>query len=378
MIENLSINKEDIRAGLPSASGMERFINCAGSWQAEQGMPPLPPQAVTVAGSAIHASAETGDTEGLEESEAEIAERLLAMDRSAVADFCRNQGIEAVPLRHAEERLWIRNRNTLALIASAQLDVYYVHGDSALIIDFKSGFKKATASDKNWQLLTQAIALRHEHEGIKNYFVAIAASRLGSSFDMAEYGAGDIAAGERELHHAIWKSKQPNPQRNPGTWCQYCRANGHCAEAAAYSSIILFDKDIKVWSKLGIIEAVSKMEPAQLGHVFVRSKIANLIFDSVEARLKAMPEAELAKIGIGLKPGAERRNVTNYATAREKLSTVLSSDEIDACLTLGVAKAQKAIATKKSMKADAAKVFTNALLEECLEVKNNQPSLEVQ
>lgn len=374
---NQPITTDNERLGKISASGMERFVNCAGSFQAEQGMPELPAADVTAAGTRIHSALETGDMEGMEETEADIAKRIMAMDKSAVADFCRDQGIESVPLRHAEERLWIRHRATLELLASAQLDIYYVHNDVALIIDGKSGFKKATAADKNWQLLTQAIALRHDSPAVKTFFVAIAASRLGSSFDIAQYSAEDIDAGERELHHAIWKSKQPNPQRNPGTWCQYCRANGHCAEAAAYSSIVLFEMKLKDWNKLGIIEAVQQMTPAQLAHVFVRSKIAGMIFDNVEARLKIMSPEDLAKIGLGLKPGAERRTVTSLVAAREKLSTVLSSSELDECLTLSVTNAQKAIGKKKQLKAEVAKTFTNELLGEVLETKQNKPSLEI-
>lgn len=369
---------KDIREGLPSASGIERFVNCPGSHRAERDMPPLPTADVTAAGTRIHSALEAEDTEGLEEDEAQITERLLAMEKSALADFCRDQNIEVVPARHAEERLWIRDRKTLELLASAQLDIFYVNDTAALIIDGKSGFKKATESDKNWQLLTQAICVRHEYPSVQTFFVAIAASRLKSSFDIAQYSAADVDAGERELHHAIWLSKQPYPRRVPGPWCQYCRANGHCAEASAYSSIVLFNKDIKDWSKLAILEAVSKMEPSQLAHVFVRSKIANIIFDNVEARLKVMKPEQLAEIGLGLKPGAERRSVTDYAGARAHLKTVLTDEEIDACLTLGVAKAQKAIGTKKGIKADAAKVFTNALLEDVLEIKNNNPSLEIQ
>lgn len=370
---------EDERAGLPSASGIERLISCRGSFQAEQGMPELPPQAVTQDGTDIHEALETGDTEGMDEPEAKIVERLQHLERSALDDWMAANFIESMPLRHAEERLWIRNRSNLELLASAKLDVFYVYENHCLIIDAKSGFKKATASDRNWQLLTQAIAVRHEFPHVTNFRVAIAASRLSSSLDIAEYTSVDIDAGEKELNHAIWLAKQPNPSRTPGSWCQYCRANGHCPQAAAFSSIVLTDRSTGIvnFTKLGILEAVQRMTPQQMASVYIKSKVATLIFASVADRLKTLPVAQLEALGLGMKPGAERRSVEQNKPAFEILLKELSSDELGDCLTLGVAKVQKALVKKKSIKEPAAKALVSELLGTLLITKQNAQSLEI-
>ena len=373
------IDTKDIREGLPSASGMERFVNCAGSHQAEVGMPPLPEQKVTASGTDIHDALKTGDSENLEEDDAAVAKRLAGMETKALEDWtlaCLPAHVTR-PARVAEERLWIRDRKTLDLVASAQLDVFYIFGKGALFLDFKSGFKKTTASEKNWQVLTQALALWHEHPEVIEFRGGIAASRLTSTLDLVEYTAEQLVFAERELQQAIWKSKQPNPPRTPGTWCQYCRANGHCAEAAAYSSIVLFELDLKKWDKLTIVEAVQKMTPAQMAHVFVRSKIANIIFDNVEARLKNMPAAELEAIGLNLKPGAEKRSLTDVPKAWEALASILTEPERLACISIAIGKLTDAIAAKKKLTKPNAKLLLEETLSGLIAITQNKPSLEV-
>lgn len=369
---------EDPRQNLPSASGAQRLINCAGSRQAEANLPELPPQKVTADGTAIHGALESGSTEGLGETEVQIAERLSAMEKSAVNDWMRTNSIEETPTRNTECRLWIRRRDTLELVASAQLDVFYISGESAIIIDFKSGFATVTAADKNFQLLVQCIALRHEYPQVKDFFAAIAAARLKSSFDMARYSANDVDEAEKELHHAIWLSKKPNPRRVPGTWCQYCRANGQCAEAAAYSSIVLHMPEFKDTSKLAVALAVSKMTPQQMAGVYIKSKVAAMIFDAVESRLKNLPPDQLEAIGLGLKPGAERRSVSDYNKARASAITAgLTEADLDSASTLGVTKVQDLLKKHFKLNDAAAKARIESVLESTLVKTQNQPSLTI-
>lgn len=378
----MNTTEKDVREGLPSASSVDRFINCPGSFAAERGLPELPKQNVTSEGTRIHAALESGDTEGLEPTEAEIASRLSAMEKSALADWMRQLGIEETPTRHAEERLWIRDPNTLELEASAQLDVYYVHERVCLVIDAKSGFKGATSAELNWQLMTQAICVSQEYPEVKSFYVAIAHARLGSSFDMAVYDIKGIRHGLQEFRHAQWLSKQPNARRVPGTHCQYCRANGVCVEAAAYSSVTqqefgvssLPSKDVK----LSIAERVGRMTLPQMAGVFTRSKIAYMIFDQVESRLKSQSAEELAKVGLGFKPGAVQSKVDNYSKARAAaVAAGLTDEQLDACSTLGVPKLREVVKDKLALNKDGAKERTKTILEGHLVETQNQPSLEI-
>lgn len=372
--------EKDVREGLPSASGAERFVNCAGSAQAEQGMPPLPEQAVTRSGTDIHDALESGDDGALEEDDAAIAKRLAGMEARAHEDWMRDRGIEHKEPAHREERLWIRDRKTLDLVASAQLDVFYIQGTEALFIDFKSGYKKTTASEKNWQVLTQALALWHEYPQVTNFRGGIAASRLTSTLDLVEYTAEQLAFAERELQLAVWKSKQPDPPRTPGSWCFYCRANGDCTSAAAFSAVIHPESgvqtertDFQLWA----LESVGKMTPQQMGSVYKKSKIAEVIFANVEARLKNMPAAELEKIGLNLKPGAQNRSLTDVPKAWETIASLLTEPERLACISIAIGKLTKAVAKKKNIKEADAKILLEQTLSGLIVKTQNKPSLEI-
>lgn len=359
---------------------MERYVKCAGSGQAEANMPELPSAEVTTDGDAIHEGLADGDTSALTETQGEIAQRLAGMEAKSLSLWMESKGIEVNLDRHAEERLWIRNRQTLELIASAQLDVYYVskltegEGMTAFVLDFKSGYKKATAAEMNWQLLTQAIALRYEYPHLHDVTVGIAASRLGSSLDLATYTASDLDFAERELLQAVWRAQQPNPPRSPGTWCQYCRAKSDCATAASWALIV--QQTIKAGNKLEMHEAVQSLKPEQLVYIWSQSTTAKGILDAVKARLETLPAETLAEFNLHLKPGAEVRRITNVLKAWDKLAEMLPEDARLGCITIALGKVEKALAFKNGLKGEAAKTQVNAALGEWMQTKQNKPSLE--
>ena len=243
---------EDPRQNLPSASGIYRIVNCPGSLAAEKGLPDLPAEQVTEEGTAIHEAAETGDTSELSGDPAAIAKRLRAMEDRVLeqwlADIPNYDG--TIPQRHAEVRLWIRDRKTLELTASAQLDVLRVYEKWCLIIDFKTGFNDAPPADRNWQLLTQAICVHHEFPKVERFRVAIAASRLSSKLDIAEYSLADLEHADKELLHVLWLAKQSDAQRRPGEHCRWCKAKGICPEAATFSLV--------TQQRLGLMHSSSK------------------------------------------------------------------------------------------------------------------------
>lgn len=332
----------DERHKKPSASGIYRLIACSGSWPAEQDMPELPEQEVTGAGRRIHAALESGDSDELAESESEIASRISALERSGLNGWMLANDIEAAPERIAERRLWMRDRKTLDLVASAQLDVYYVSGDKAYFVDAKTGFNDVPPADKNYQVAVQALCLAHEYPEVVEFTGGIAASRLTSKLDLTIYTRDSLRHVEWEILHAIWKANQPGAPRNPGKHCDYCRAKADCPEAAACSSIVLHNGMVPQLNKLGIAEAVSRMTPMQLAWVWQRSRIAENIFGAISDRLKAMPESQLAAVGLKLKPGAVNRKCTNANEAIAKLSAIIP-DKTYECVTVSISKAETAV-----------------------------------
>lgn len=370
---------EDVREGKPSASGVYRIVACPGSPAAERGQPELPAESWTQEGSDIHAAVETGDTSELQEDTALIASKLKGMEMSAL-DAWLNQisGYDGtVPSRHVEERLWIRDRKTLELVASAQLDVFYVIGEHSLLIDNKTGYADVPAADKNWQLICQALCLKQEYPEVKYFRVAIASSRLSSKLDVAEYSAADLEHAERELFHAIWLSNQPEAQRRPSAACRYCRAKHDCPEGVTFALVTQQRLGIKSADKLQIVGSVNRLTPHQLAEVFVKSKVANIIFDAVEAKLKAMTEPQLAELGLMLKPGAVQKKIVDNPVAQERLAPSLDLGEVISCSKISVTELANLYAAKHSVSKVSAKEAILELLGDAVEQTQNSPSLAV-
>src|SRR5579872_2747155 len=114
-----------VRDNKPSASGAERFSNCPGSWNAEQyareHCEELKISPLAQNGTDIHSALETGDISKLGLTEAQIAQRLKAIDDSARDAW--HQEFELNPEETfvgKEERLSIGNDE-----ASAKIDKLY-------------------------------------------------------------------------------------------------------------------------------------------------------------------------------------------------------------------------------------------------------------
>jgi len=365
------------RGDYPSASGIQRIIACPGSRNAERGLPQLADKAVTADGDAIHNALETGETEALTETQEQIAARLKGLEMTALNDWMRDNGIEFTPERHAEERLWIRDQS-LNLVASAKLDVFYIDNESssALLLDFKSGFKKVAPSESNWQLRTQTIALFNEFPGILNIRVGIAASRLSSSLDLAEYDIPTILDAKRLLIRHIQAADAADAPRVPSAnACQYCRAKSFCPQAASYAMVTLAEYPPSKPNKLSVLEAVNRLTPLQVSIVYRRSKLAYMIFEAIEDRLKAMPVEDLNAIGLDLKPGSTSRSIKDIPMAINALSAHVKLPQLLELVSMPLGKVTKLLASSLGISQKAADAQVEEILAGNIETTQNKPSL---
>lgn len=362
------ITQTDERAGLPSASSMDRLYHCPGSRAAQLGLPELPPKQVTTDGTEIHGALETGDHEDLEVDAKEIAANITRVEEAEVAKWAEDFGV-----RHWEchreggeqQRYWIRNRVTLEPIASARPDVLFVSKSpdlsaAALVINYKTGYKDQAPSERNWQTKTEVISSWHEYAHVERFRGAILASRLSTKFDYADYELDDLKRVESELRHIVWRSEQPDAPRVPGPHCTYCRAQGFCKEAAAYSLIPHVDVPVtKKKDEFNIVQAVQAMTPAELGFMYQRKPTVESIYEQIENRLKNLPAAELAKAGYKLVDG-----ITTYPIPAEsvidcftKLSPLLTDEERVRCINIVRGRADAIVAEKKGISKESAKAL---------------------
>lgn len=365
----------DEREGLPSASGIDRLWHCSGSKAAEAGQPELPQRDVTEDGNLIHDARAKDDDSELEATQREISQNLKAMEEREFD----NWRVECDVLDGAaniirEQRFWIRNPLTLELVASAKPDFVAMHRNHALIIDFKTGFKDQTSSEKDWQLRCQSIAVFQQFK-IVHIRSGTAHSRLSSKFDSTDYDLWDLARVERELIHLLWRADQPDAPRVPGAWCRYCRAQSTCRELATY--ITLTSHALPIASgkpdQLAIIDRISKMTPDELKFVHEREAIAKVVFDSVEAAMKNLPEDVLASIGYKVSPGNNNKKIVDVPTAFARLADLLP--ERAQCIKLSRGKAAEILADRENISKKSAQEKVDNAIGDALRDKIGQPRL---
>lgn len=387
----------DERGGLVSASAMDMFYHCPGARNAQVGLPELPSADVTESGTAIHEARATDDHEDLQMTEREIADKLKDMEKRAFDNWMNDFGL-FYPIEHGmtktsvtrEERLWIRNRVTLELIASAKPDVWFTNQDHALIIDYKTGFAKTTPSERNWQSRTQVIALWQNFPHLKVIRGAIMASRLSSNFDPTDYHLEDLDRVERELKAVIWRTEQPDAPRVPGTHCRYCRASGECREKAVYDQIASSQLPIVSGKgdQLAILEAVNRLTPAEMAFLYRRKSSLELAYDAMEHRMKALPEDQLKAIGYKLAPGNKNREIVDVSTAFARLRPLLTWSTLDefgkttsgddrlAGLKLVIGKMAEALADRTKVSLEHAKNQIYEALDDTVREKIGNPRLK--
>lgn len=347
-------DERDNREGLPSASSMDKFAKCPGSWAAERGMTELPMLAVTQAGTDIHEAMESDEDENLDVSEKEITERLREMRERETINFKAYYNTPHEAKIIVEERFWIRNRRTLELLSSARPDYCCVPGDgnfAALVINWKTGYKKPTPSELSWQSRTEVISLWHQFPKLKIIRGAFASSRLSTEWDSTDYTLEDLERIEMELFHVVWRTKQPHAERVPGPHCRYCRANGICREKAVYDLIIASYVPIVDGKpdQLAVLESVGKLMPKEMGFLYDRKLSVTTGYDNLKARMLALPDDVLAEAGHKKGPGNQNKVIVDVPTAFLRLGKLLTDAERAQCIKIVRGPAAEILAEKENI-----------------------------
>ena len=274
------MNQIDERAGLPSASGVERILLCHGSWLLEKDLPEET-SADAERGIRIHEANETGDTSGLTLSEADVSRRCLEIEQELfkvwAAEYVQAQRDPFNPHPIREKRLWIVRRGVH--LASAKIDYYVVAGTHALILDTKSGRAKQTPPASNWQLRTGAIAIALNYPGIRHVRVGIV-QPLGAKSPVCDYNEHDILNSEALLFAGLRDANKPDARRVPGLkQCQFCKAKHICPEAKAA---------VLAMRPAGVDFAArwELMLPPEKVRLFEACKLADAISKKIKDRIK--------------------------------------------------------------------------------------------
>ena len=210
----------DERKGLPSASQMQRILNCAASFKLESRAPKIDTEDARI-GRAYHEILETGATEYAPE----IDGGAIARARALVAPLEQNAKKSL-----KEIRLWSKSGKW-----SGRVDAMYFDTDKIDIVDFKFGVQPVPPAEINGQMAAYAV-LASENFGADKIRAHIISPMVigGEEYTVAEYTAPEIEKAREKIEMAVDKALSDNPPfaKSTGTHCQFCQARGICPKQA--------------------------------------------------------------------------------------------------------------------------------------------------
>jgi CRISPR/Cas system-associated exonuclease Cas4 (RecB family) len=350
----------DERKNLPSASSMERYMLCPGSWAAEQGQPEQPSSDAD-SGNRIHAAL-AGETVNppLTEDEERTAEackvQAEALIQNTVGDGCRIV---------REEREWSMDERW-----SGKADVVALNrpGTRATVIDYKTGRGEVTDSTGNMQLRALAVLVSDSYWA-DEVTVAIV-QPLAGPVSTCTYTSTDLDRARSEITGIIDAIHKADAPRIPSAKaCKYCRAKGVCQEAQklATEAPLMVSRNARELS----------ITPERMAEFLEQIPAIEAVVEAVQAKAKRMLEADPASVpGWTLKPGAGRESITDPAQVFGRFIALGGTQEqFMPAVTVkktGLREAVKAVTSEKGKALDAR---MDAILAGLTEEKQAAPSL---
>ena len=349
----------DERQGLPSASSMERYLLCPGSYAAERGLPDTT-SADAEMGNRIHAVL-AGET----------VTPPLSDDEERTMEACRSQATALLdtllPHRdemHLERRYWWdgewSGKPDVVAIDTAQ--------GHAVVIDYKTGRGDVTEAAGNMQLRALAVLVSAEHWP-ERVTVAIV-QPLAGSVSVCEYGPDELLAAHNEIKAIIASIHQPEAIRRPSAKaCKYCKAKAQCPEAQSLVETLPAEV-----SRDGR-EIV--MSPERMAAFLDIAPAAEAVIEAVRAKARRMIEADPNAVpGWTLKPGAIRETITDPAQVFGRFVAAGGTQEqFMPCVTVTKTKLKDAVKSVSGSKGRALDAAIEAMLAGCTEEKQSAPSL---
>lgn len=349
----------DERQGLPSASSMERYLLCPGSYAAERGLPDTT-SADAETGNRIHAVL-AGET----------VTPPLTDDEERTMESCRSQATALLntllPHRdemHLERRYWWGGE------WSGKPDVVAIDKDQghAVVIDYKTGRGDVTEAAGNMQLRALAVLVSAEHWP-ERVTVAIV-QPLAGAVSVCEYGPDELLAAHNEIKVIIASIHQPDAIRRPSAKaCKYCKAKAQCPEAQSLVETLP--------SEVSRDGREIVMSPERMAAFLEIAPAAEAVIEAVRSKARRMIEADPNAVpGWRLKPGSERETITDPTTVYNRASAAgVNSEAFMACVSIAKGKLKDAVKSATGDKGKALDARMESILAGCTETKQAAPSL---
>lgn len=365
----------DERSGLPSASAASRYAACLGSWELERQVAEVESSGDAATGNRIHSALAMEPVTNLTTDETYIIERCREQELGLVKQVFADSTEEPQVFR--EKRLWSIQNHGLGYedkrLWSGKPDVVYVEGESALIIDYKSGRGSVENAAENLQLRC-LVALLHESFGftLKEITVAIIQPLVGPP-SVVSYELGDLMDAVRESQSLMSAVMQPDQPRTPSeSACKYCKGKPYCSEA----------RELAVTGPL--VNAPEGITPDAIAATLTNQTLAAFLDRAAQAEavIEACRSEARRRLGEGdaiegwtLKDGSVRESIVNSEQVASRFLEMGTYEQLSTAITLNKTKLKEAIKTATGFKGQQLTAKLDALLEGCTESKMSQSIL---
>lgn len=325
------MNADDVRMGLPSASGLYRLIACPGSWLAEQACPELEESEAAAMGTRLHKHLEEG-TLPQDAEEAEAVEWCREMEMGLAHELLPTE----LPLQVVrEQRLWDGCQRF-----SGQADVVYFSEAAALVVDYKFGRIEVESAERNTQLYALALLVFDNYSAVQVVYAGILqpyVSRQRPS--LVRFDRGDVDRLRRYIYGQLDSAAAPGAELCPGeAQCRYCRAAASCPALG-----------LRVERAAGL--ALTRWEEWSLEdrrRAYDAAKLAKRYVDAIERKVRADLEAGVELPGLELTPGKAAFTVADAGGAFGVLEAALgiTGEEFVRCCKVGISDLDKLVHAK--------------------------------
>lgn len=379
----------DPRLGLTSASHALADSLCPARFLRQKGLLEQPGEDA-VAGTRMHEAYAADTSEGLDTlSERRTVDMALELDKLVVEQWTRMQHLQSVERWMTEQRMWSYldsgwPESAVAFATdggkchSGQEDKCWRGRDEQgglhiLVADFKSG--KVAVEEDSMQLRDLAGLVWERLPIVASVTVCIVQPWVTGKPTLVYYSHEDALRAHLEMINRVMQSHDPDAKAVPGeAQCKYCRALATCPEA---NTALVPAEALPVSLKRGEAQKlVRALTLPQQADIWKKRKMAEKVFDAIEDELKGRTSEELAEVGLGFQPGADRRTITDPVGLWNRLALIgVDQQAFLACVKVTISKIEETVATSKGIKGNDLKDEMDRLLDGLTESKASAQSL---
>lgn len=247
---------------------------------------------------------------------------------------------------------------------SGRADRIYYSDDTALVIDWKSGWREPEPAQTNAQLKVLAVLTALYLPHVTTVYVQIISGPYGVT--EARYTIQELAAAYIDIMFTLRKINDPQAAFNPSPEaCRFCPAVNICQHV----------KDL--------IKPIARLQHSALPDGERAAKLLDEVellqghLDEIRAHYSRRLEDPTYRIpGWALVPGAPRRVVADWVAARVKLEEFINANQLDALATFSVPKVEKLLGEAIGVKGEKLKEQLKVVLGDTLKENYPAPSLK--